>query len=603
MQMMLEPTANVDELMSGSTHSVEGNDPSPTCSPIHLDNASLISQNTTNPIFIEVEATPVEDQNTIYDAILVPEEPRPEYNVDDSSENINPPPRWRRYQVLILMALILIIGVLVGTMISFGLSKNGCNNVQNELKLPGVDDSDQMGEGTDNYLANAPTSDADSGGKSPASLIYSSLEPTSNPASSRIASATPTFSAKFSSKPPTTDPSQPPYQPIATPTPTSRKSAHPIQLPTPLPSRPPTNPPTPFPITLHSSYPTPNPSRPVHPAVKPILDILKPSRPISPPTGMPTTPMAQETPAPWSPAIPGSPPFLDFPIPGFPIPGAPSDFEESETSDVPDQSTPPYEIGQTCIGEDCTIVGRPYYDESGSSITAKSKLTCMGASQHTRSEWSTGEFCSTLSTKSKQKSRNHLGLDWTNRALGEHASIASFSAFSIALMTNGAPSSLVEESLKAGLDEIRHAKTSFEIASVLLGNEIGPGPLPESHVSFDGNLTKMAFAVAQEGCIDETFSAIAAYSEAVDIEAIMQGASGETPYSEIDQATLSWIRDELQIIGVEESTHSLLAWRALSWVCDIDLHVCEMVWENVMTKRNLEKALKTRLGLNFEGKC
>jgi len=170
-------------------------------------------------------------------------------------------------------------------------------------------------------------------------------------------------------------------------------------------------------------------------------------------------------------------------------------------------------------------------------------------------------------------------------------------------MTNGAPSSLVEESLKAGLDEIRHAKTSFEIASELLGNEIGPGPLPESHVSFDGNLTKMAFAVAQEGCIDETFSAIAAYSEAVDIEAIMQGASGETPYSEIDQATLSWIRDELQIIGVEESTHSLLAWRALSWVCDIDLHVCEMVWENVMTKRNLEKALKTRLGLNFEGKC
>ncbi|KAL7460879.1 hypothetical protein ACHAXS_001313 [Conticribra weissflogii] len=623
MQKMLEPIAERAEDESGFTHSVE-NDPSPTCSPNRPQIVSSDSQNTTTPIFIEVEATPVEDQNTIYDAILVPEQSRAESNVDESSENINPPPRWKRYQVLIMMALILIIGVLVGTMISFGISKNGGNNVQNELKLPGVDNSDPMGEGTENHLTNAPTPDIDSDGKPPASFIFSSLEPTSNPTSSLTASA---------SQSPTIEPSQPPYQPFETHTPTSRPSAHPIQPPTPLPSRrpinhptshplppieipnptsrpsahpthpptplpsrPPINHPTPFPLTLHTSYPTPLSSRPVHPAVKPILDILRPSRPESLPSGMPTTPTAQETPAPWSLAIPGSPPFIDFPIPKYPSPGAPSDVEQSETPDTPDQPEPPI----PCIGENCIIVGRPYYDESGTLIVANPKRTCTGAPQSTRrSEWSIGAFGSTLKTNTNRKSHNHLGLDWSNRALGEHASIASFSAFSIALMTNGAPSFLIEESLKAGLDEIRHAKTSFEIASALLGKEVEPGPLPVSHISFDGNLTKMAFAVAQEGCIDETFSAMAAYLEAAYIEDIIQGSLGNTPYSEVDLATLSWIRDELRIIVEEESKHSSLAWRTLSWVCKIDSQLCEMVWRNVMTKRNLEKAFDTRLGLYF----
>jgi hypothetical protein len=78
--------------------------------------------------------------------------------------------------------------------------------------------------------------------------------------------------------------------------------------------------------------------------------------------------------------------------------------------------------------------------------------------------------------------------DWTQRALGEHSSVASFSVFSIALMTNQAPSDLVNDALNAGLDEVRHAKTSFEIASVLAGRDVRPGPLPPSSHEFHGDL-------------------------------------------------------------------------------------------------------------------
>merc|ERR1712127_1071498 len=124
-----------------------------------------------------------------------------------------------------------------------------------------------------------------------------------------------------------------------------------------------------------------------------------------------------------------------------------------------------------------------------------------------------------------------LGEDWTQRALGEHASVASFSAFSIALMTNSAPSDLVDDALKAGLDEVRHARVSFDIASRLTGKEVGPGPLPPSNHQFEHDLEALAFAVAREGCVDETLSAIAAAVEVEQINQVLEkGLQGSMYY-------------------------------------------------------------------------
>jgi len=103
------------------------------------------------------------------------------------------------------------------------------------------------------------------------------------------------------------------------------------------------------------------------------------------------------------------------------------------------------------------------------------------------SSW-TGESLGKIHTSHRSNTTGHLHYllveDWTQRALSEHSSVTSFSAFSIALMTNQAPSNLVNDALKAGLDEVHHAKTSFEIASVLAGRDVQPGPLPLSSHNF-----------------------------------------------------------------------------------------------------------------------
>ncbi len=146
------------------------------------------------------------------------------------------------------------------------------------------------------------------------------------------------------------------------------------------------------------------------------------------------------------------------------------------------------------------IDGRPFVDSSGGRLLAK---PCANSG---------GQYsgASTLSWRGKASAdmqnvtnngHNLLAEYWTQCALGEHASVASFSAFSIALMTNQAPSDLVEGALKAGLAKVRHAKTLFEIASILAGKASSPGSLPPSSHEFHHVLTSLAMAVAKEGCV------------------------------------------------------------------------------------------------------
>jgi hypothetical protein len=75
-----------------------------------------------------------------------------------------------------------------------------------------------------------------------------------------------------------------------------------------------------------------------------------------------------------------------------------------------------------------------------------------------------------------------LGSEWARRAVGEHASIASFAAFTIALMSNQAPPDLIRDSLLAALDELGHAKTAFEMAYLLTGRHMAPGALAPSNI-------------------------------------------------------------------------------------------------------------------------
>ena len=248
----------------------------------------------------------------------------------------------------------------------------------------------------------------------------------------------------------------------------------------------------------------------------------------------------------------------------------------------------------------CAMPGRPYVDSSGKTLLASINTVVNVEGEVNMLEEDTSQ--SIADNNCTSTTAYHLGQQWASNALGEHASVASFSAFSIALMSNGAPSDLVEDALTAGLDELRHAKTSFDIATKLLRKDIVPGPLPVSKHEFDQDIKKLALSVAKEGCVDESLSALELEAE---VELLSEELDGDversnTKYAGIDHETLTWIRDELRIIASEESSHAALAWRTFDWVCGIDADACNAVKEQVLNKDELEKAFQRRFG-SFAG--
>ncbi|KAL7541858.1 hypothetical protein ACHAXR_011295 [Thalassiosira sp. AJA248-18] len=251
---------------------------------------------------------------------------------------------------------------------------------------------------------------------------------------------------------------------------------------------------------------------------------------------------------------------------------------------------------------DCAraVIGRPFVDATGGSLQAMPWIPGDKDESAAALSW-TGEALMEVQASfiGNATTQFLLGEDWTQRALGEHASVASFSAFSIALMTNQAPSDLVVASFKAGLDEIRHAKTSFDIASKLTGRDVGPSALPESKLEFSHDLKALALAVAREGCVDETLSAFAAAVEVEHINEVLENSLEETQYYNIDRDLLTYIRNELVKIAMDESNHSALAWRTLNWVCSVDLDVCDDVHRDVFEESNLEKRFNLRADGSF----
>eukprot|EP00571_Detonula_confervacea_P017166 CAMPEP_0172309484 /NCGR_PEP_ID=MMETSP1058-20130122/9749_1 /TAXON_ID=83371 /ORGANISM="Detonula confervacea, Strain CCMP 353" /LENGTH=973 /DNA_ID=CAMNT_0013022113 /DNA_START=8 /DNA_END=2929 /DNA_ORIENTATION=- len=252
------------------------------------------------------------------------------------------------------------------------------------------------------------------------------------------------------------------------------------------------------------------------------------------------------------------------------------------------------------------VCGRPFVDSDGHSLLASPFSTeeCGGTSSWL-GEVSLDEGEKSMETQASSPVKNQnqliLGEEWTKSALGEHASVASFAAFSIALMTNQAPSNLVEDSLKAALDEVRHTKTSFDIASKLMRKSVGPGPLPPSSHQFNHDLTTLAMSVAKEGCVDETLSALAAAAEVELIDDVLKNGVAEgNKYFGIASELLVWIRDELHTISMDESNHSALAWRTLDWVCAVEPGTCELVKQSVLDENQLIAAFQRRFGSDFK---
>ena len=140
-----------------------------------------------------------------------------------------------------------------------------------------------------------------------------------------------------------------------------------------------------------------------------------------------------------------------------------------------------------------------------------------------------------------------IGKQWLISAEAEHASVASFAKHTLQLMSIGAPSELIEASQQASIDEIRHAKICYGIANVFLGCDFGPGFLNVEGSLGKMDLKKIIKSIIQEGCIEETISAVEAH-----IGAYM--------------AQEPSIKNALSQIAMDETRHAQFAWETIQWM-------------------------------------
>jgi len=171
--------------------------------------------------------------------------------------------------------------------------------------------------------------------------------------------------------------------------------------------------------------------------------------------------------------------------------------------------------------------------------------------------------------------RAALAAEWTRDALFEHASVASFGRFALELLAVGAPADLVEEAHHAALDEVRHARLCFGLASVYAGEPVAPGAFPfEGVAEVEADLASIAARTAKEGCIGETIAAVIAAE---------QLAQAEDPA----------VREVLAGIAADEARHAELAWRTVAWAIGAGGARVRAAVEEVFAGLGREPALET----------
>ena len=139
-----------------------------------------------------------------------------------------------------------------------------------------------------------------------------------------------------------------------------------------------------------------------------------------------------------------------------------------------------------------------------------------------------------------------IGLRWIESAEAEHASIASFARHTLQLLSLNAPSDLLIASQKAAMDEVRHTETSYGVASSILKTTIKPDVLDIQQGLEHLSSEEIIKSIIQEGCIEETLSAIE-----------LNMAANLAGHPLLKQLMLQ--------IAREEANHAQLAWNTIQW--------------------------------------
>jgi len=149
------------------------------------------------------------------------------------------------------------------------------------------------------------------------------------------------------------------------------------------------------------------------------------------------------------------------------------------------------------------------------------------------------------------EARSSLAKRWAERGRNEHASVASFSRFSMGLIALGAPPELLMAAHRAALDEVRHARLAMSLASIYAGEPMGFGPL-QVNGAFEemGSLEATTLATVIEGCVGETLAALEVAAAAA-------------------QAGPPAVRAALNEIAEDEARHAELSWAFVRWAVGI----------------------------------
>lgn len=165
--------------------------------------------------------------------------------------------------------------------------------------------------------------------------------------------------------------------------------------------------------------------------------------------------------------------------------------------------------------------------------------------------------------------REQVARAWRAMAATETASIASFSSYSNQLLALGAPSELIEGAHRDALDEIRHARLCYAVATGIDGEVVGAAEFPAAVLPLDRTPTieSLAIECARESCVLEGASALAAHRLAA--------------------LARPELRPTLSQIADDEARHAAHGWEALEWLLpQLDSRARERVVDEVRVLGN-----------------
>jgi hypothetical protein len=143
------------------------------------------------------------------------------------------------------------------------------------------------------------------------------------------------------------------------------------------------------------------------------------------------------------------------------------------------------------------------------------------------------------------EARTTLAAEWEADAKTEHASIAAFARLALDLIAAGAPPHLLEACLGAALEEVRHARGAWSLASAYAGLPRGPGPIPEVATA-PGGLSRLVTETVIDGCLGEGLAAACAREAAAEASDPVLG-------------------EHLSTVARDEHGHAELAWDVLAF--------------------------------------